>query len=158
MLLDLAVVATVTCINGGLYRMTKITYSLAEKGNLPERFGKDIGVSTRGLTISAALGILMLNLMSLTTVASLGSAASLLVYFLVNLGAFKSIRGSAWSRSVIFLSVVACLFAVGVWLLYTLKYKPSSLVIFMSFLVAAVVVEYGMQRVQGRNIQAQTRP
>jgi amino acid transporter len=157
-LLISAVVATVTCINGGLYGMTRITYSLAEKGDLPERFGKDIGVSTRGLTISAALGILMLNLMSLTTVASLGSATSLLVYFLVNLGAFRLIRGSIWSRTVIFLSVVACLLAVGVWILYTLKYNPTSLIIFVMFLAAALVVEYGMQRVKGRKIQVHTQP
>ena len=117
-----------------------------------------LGVTTRGLTISAALGLIMLNLMSLTTVASLGAATSLLVYFHVNLGAFKLIRGSAFSRTVIFLSVIACLFAVGIWLLYTLKWKPSSLVVFVSFLAAAAIVEFAMQRVRGRKIQAQTQP
>jgi amino acid transporter len=150
-----AIVATVTCINGGLYGMTRITYSLAEKGKLPARFGQDIGASTRGLTISAALGILMLNLMDLTTVASLGSAISLLVYFLVNLGAFRIIGGSIWSRMIMLLSVIACLSAVAVWFLYTLKYNPTSLVIFLSFLVIALLAEYLLQKLGDRKIQAQ---
>ncbi len=123
-LLISAIVATVTCINGGLYGATRITYALAEKGQLPARFGQEIRASTRGLTISAAAALIMLNSMDLATVASLGSATSLLVYFLVNLGALRVIGGSALNRFLIFLSVLACLSAIVVWFLYTLNYAP----------------------------------
>jgi amino acid transporter len=153
-LLVSALVATVTCINGGLYGMTRITYSLAEKGTLPSRFSRDIGTTTRGLTISAAIGILMLNLMSLTTVASLGSATSLLIYSLVNLGAFLVIEGSVRSRVLILLSVVGCLSAISVWLLYTIKYKPGALLIFAAFLVFAFVAEGLMRRLRRRTVLA----
>jgi amino acid transporter len=152
-----AVVATVTCINGGLYGTTRITYTLAEKGQLPSRFGREVRASTRGLTISAALALLMLNLMDLTTIASLGSATSLLVYFLVNVGAFRVVTGSGWTRSLIFLSVLACLFAVVVWVIYTLKYAPHSLGIFISFLLIALVAEGLMQRFGRRKIGAQNQ-
>ena len=96
----------------------------------------------------------MLNSMDLTTVASMGSATSLLIYFLVNLGAFRLVRDSALSRFVILLSVLTCLFAVVVWLLYTLKYAPASLGIFAGFIVLALVVEVLMERLQGRRIKA----
>ena len=48
-LLVSAIVATVTCINGGLYGTTRITYALAEKGQLPARFGQgdDVPLSDR---------------------------------------------------------------------------------------------------------------
>lgn len=151
-LLVSAIVATVTCINGGLYGTTNITYTLAEKGQLPARFGREIRASTRGLTISAALALTMLNLMDLATIASLGSATSLLVYFLVNVGAFRVIKGSGWQRSLIFLSIIACLFAVVVWAFYTLKYAPYSLIIFIAFLVIALVAESLLQRFQRRKI------
>ena len=161
-LLVSAIVATVTCINGGLYGSTRITYALAEKGQLPVRFGKEIRASTRGLTISAASALLMLNLMDLATIASLGSVTSLLVYFLVNLGAFRVIKGGVLKRFLISLSVLACLFAIVVWFVYTLKYAPMSLGIFFAFVVIAFVVEGLMQRVAGRRIKAQhsatTRP
>ena len=44
------------------------------------------------------------------------------------------------------LSVLACLFAVSVWLMFTLKYAPHSLGIFVSFMFIALVVESLMQR------------
>jgi amino acid transporter len=154
-LLIIAIVATVTCINGGLYGTTSITYALAEKGQLPARFGREIRASTRGLTISAAAALIMLNSMDLATVASLGSATSLLVYFLVNLGALRVIGGSALNRFLIFLSVLACLFAIVVWLIYTVKYAPASLGIFACFILIALVAEGLMQRLRGRRIVAQ---
>ena len=154
-LLVIALAATVTCINGGLYGTTSITFALAEKGQLPSRFGREIHASTRGLTFSAAAALVMLNSMDLTTVASLGSATTLLIYFLVNLGAFRLVRDKAFSRFVILLSALACLFAIVVWLLYSLKHAPASLGIFAGFIVLAVVVEVLMQRLKGRRIKAQ---
>ncbi len=156
-LLVSAMVATVTCVNGGLFGTTMITYSLAEKGQLPSRFGRKVRASTRGLTISAASALIMLNLLDLATVASLGSATSLLVYFLVNLGALRVIKGSVLSRSLIFLSVLACLFAIVVWFVYTMKYAPASLGIFIFFVLIALVVEGVLQRLGGRKILAQKR-
>ena len=150
-----ALVATVTCINGGLYGMTSITFALAEKGQLPSRLGREVRASTRGLTFSAAAALVMISTMDLTTVASLGSATTLVIYFLVNLGAFRLIRDNGLSRFVILLSVLACLFAVLVWLFYTLKYAPGSLGIFAGFIVLAVVFEVLMQRLKGRRIKAQ---
>ena len=154
-LLVSAIVATVTCINGGLYGATNITFALAEKGQLPARFGREVRASTRGLTISAAAALIMLNLMDLATIASLGSATSLIVYFLVNLGALRVIGGSALKRFVIFLSVLACLFAIVVWFVYTLQYAPRSFGIFISFLIIAFVVEGLLQHYHHRKIEPQ---
>jgi len=154
-LLISAIVATATCINGGLYGTASITYALAEKGQLPARFSKEVRASTRGLTISAAAALIMLNSMDLATVASLGSATSLLVYFLVNLGALRVIRGSSMKRFLIFLSVLGCLFAIAVWFVYTLKYAPVSLGIFAFFLLLALLAEALMQKLHGRRIKAQ---
>jgi hypothetical protein len=88
-------------------------------------------------------------------VASLGSATTLLVYFLVNVGALRVIEGSTVQRTLILLSVLACGLALVVWLMYTLKYKPHSLGIFIGFLLLALVVEILMHRVTGRRIGSQ---
>jgi amino acid transporter len=154
-LLISAVIATTTCINGGLYGMTNITYTLAEKGQLPSKFSKEVRASTRGLTISAALGLIMVNFLTLTTVASLGSATSLMVYSLVNFGAYRLIREGGKSRLLIMLSVVACVVAIGVWVMYTLRNSPGSLWIFFFFLVSAFVAEGLLQRFKGRRILAE---
>ena len=155
LLLVSATVATMTCINGGLYGTTNITFALAEKGQLPSRLGRKVHESTRGLTFSAAMALIMINSMELTMVASLGSATSLLVYFLVNLGAFKVIVGSVMKRTLIFLSVLGCLFAMAVWFVYTVNHSPVSLGIFAFFLMTALVAESLLQKVKGRRIRAQ---
>ena len=154
-LLVSAILSTVTSLNGGLFGVTSITYTLAEKGQLPSRFGREIGVSTRGLTISALLALLMVNFLTLTTVASLGAATSLLVYSLVNYGAWRLLADTGWHRSVILLSIVACVLAIVVWVLYTLQTSPDSFSIFLSFLAIAFVSEGLLQRYHGRRILAQ---
>lgn len=154
-LLVSAVVSTVTCINGGLFGVTCISYTLAEKGELPARFMQEIRASTRGLTISAALVLVMVNFMTLMTVVSIGSATSLLVYSLVNYGAFRVLRDTDANRILISLSVLACAVAIAVWLIYTFRNSPGSLAIFFSFLVAAFVAEGLLQRFRRRRIRSQ---
>jgi amino acid transporter len=153
-LLASAILSTVTCLNGGLFGVTSITYTLAEHGQLPSRFEREVGASTRGLTISAVLALLMVNFLTLTTVASLGSATSLLVYSLVNFGAWRLLADTGWHRPVIALSIVACVLAIVVWTLYTLQASPDSFSIFLSFLVIAFVAEGLLQRYHGRRILA----
>jgi len=50
---------------------------------------------------------------------------------------------------------LACLLAIGVWFLYTVKYAPVSLGIFISFVLIALVAESLLQRLRGRKIVAQ---
>jgi len=151
-LLISAVLSTVTCLNGGLFGVTSITFTLAEKGQLPARFRQEIKASTRGLTISAVLALLMVNFLTLTTVASLGAATSLVVYTLVNIGAWRLLGDVGWHRGVIMLSIVACVLAIVVWILYTLQTSPGSFSIFLSFLVIAFAAEGLLQRYHGRRI------
>ena len=115
---------------------------------------REIRASRRGLTISAVLALLRVDFLTLTTVASLGSATSLLVYSLVNFGAWRLVAHTGWHRAVILASVIACLFAIAVWILYTLKTAPGSLWIFLSFLVIAFASEGLLQRYRGRRILA----
>jgi len=156
-LLISAVISTVTCINGGLFGITNITFALAVNGQLPSRFQESLRASTHGLTISAVIALFMVNFMTLTTVASLGSATSLLVYSLVNLGAFRLINEGALKRALISLSVVACVVAIVIWITYTFRSSPGSLGIFAFFLAASFIAELLLQRFHGRRIVADSQ-
>ena len=154
-LLISAVVSSVTCLNGGLFGITRVTFRLAEHGQLPPRFKKRIGASTRGLTISAVLALLLTNFFSLATVASIGSATSLLVYGLVNFGALRLVGQAGIHRILILLSVAACSTAILLWVLHTFKTSPGSLLLFLSFLIMSFVAEGLLQRFLGRRIVSQ---
>ena len=155
-LLVSAVLATITCLNGGIFGVTNITFTLAETGQLPARFKKKVVASTRGLTISAVLALLMVNLMDLTTVASLGSATSLVVYSLVNFGAWRLLKETGWHRAVILASIVACVLAICVWSVYTYRHSPGSFSIFFAFLFIAFAAEGLLQRYHGKRIFSKT--
>jgi len=139
-----------------LFGITNITFTLAVNGQLPSRFQESLRASTHGLTISVVIALIMLNFLSLTTVASLGSATSLLVYSLVNFGALRLIRGNLLNRTLISLSVAACVFAISIWVVYTIRSSPASLGIFAFFLVASFVAETLLQRYKGRRITAES--
>ena len=94
--------------------------------------------------------MILVNFFSLATIASLGSATSLLVYSLVNFGALRLVDAGGLSRVWIGLSVVACLLAIAVWIAYTIEHAPRSLGIFAAFLVIAFVSEGLIQRARGR--------
>jgi Na+/melibiose symporter-like transporter len=78
-----------------------------------------------------------------------------MVYSLVNLGAYRLIKDGGKSRILILLSVIACVTAIGVWVMYTLRTSPGSLWIFFFFLLSAFVAEGLLQRFQGRRILAE---
>jgi Na+/melibiose symporter-like transporter len=55
--------------------------------------------------------------------------------------ALRLVGGRGVKRVLIVLSVVACVAAIGVWVVYTLKHAPHSLLIFATFLVLSFVAE-----------------
>jgi amino acid transporter len=152
-LLISAVAATITCLNGGLFGVTNITFTLAEKGQLPSRFMKEVRASTRGLTISAGLALIMINFLSLSTVAALGGATTLMVYSLANFGALRLIKDAGFHRVLILLSVVVCVLTILVWTIHTFRASPRTLSVFCFFLVISFVAEWLLQRIKGRKIR-----
>jgi hypothetical protein len=79
----------------------------------------------------------------------------MLVYFLVNFGARRLIRERGRVRWIVNASVVACAFAILVWMVYTVKYSPGIFPIFLSFLLIAFVSEFLLQRYRKRIILPQ---
>ena len=62
--------------------------------------------------------------------------------------------GPSLKSTVIALSVAACVFAITIWMVYTLRRAPSSLGIFAFFLMASFTAELLLQRFKGRRILA----
>ena len=151
-LLLTAIAGTVTCLNGGLFGAANITFSLAEKGQLPSKMMQEFHASTRGLTITAAVAIALVLSFDLASVASLGAATSLMVYMLVNIGALKLIEATGLRWLILRASVASCAFAIIVWSVYTIKTKPSSFLVFSVFLVASFAGEMIIQRVTKRRV------
>jgi amino acid transporter len=152
-LLITAVAGTVSCLNGGLFGAANITFALAEKGQLPHRFKREIKATTRGLTFTAAAAILLVCFFDLSSVASLGAATSLMVYMLVNFAALRLLKPQGIRFLIICSSVAACILAILVWSVHTVQTSPSSLLVFAGFLVTSFAFEVLLQRIARRRIR-----
>ena len=114
---------------------------------------REVYASTRGLIVTAAMAILLVFLFDLSAVASLGAAASLMVYFLVNIGALKLIDASGMRLLVIHASIVSCGAAILIWVIHSFRTNPSALGVFATFLVGSLLAEALLQRTLKRRVQ-----
>jgi len=153
-LLLTAIAGTTTCLNGGLFGAANITYSLAEKGQLPPRMMREVHASTRGLIVTAAMAILLVFLFDLSAVAALGAATSLMVYLLVNFGALKLIDASGMRLLAIRASIFSCGVAILIWVIHSFRTNPGALGVFATFLVGSLLAEALLQRILKRRVQA----
>src|SRR5210317_1873218 len=114
---------------------------------------KEVRASTRGLTISAVLALIMINFLSLSTVALLGGATTLMVYSLVNIGALRLITDAGYHRILILLSVVVCVLTILIWTVHTFRTSPQTLSVFFFFMAISFVAEWLLQKIKGRKIR-----
>jgi len=105
------------------------------------------------LYMGVALAVVMINFLSLTTVASLGGATTLLVYSLVNFSALRLLKDKGPHRILVILAAVACTISIVIWTVHAFKTSPHSLSIFVFFLAISFVAEWLLQGIKGRKIR-----
>ncbi|HPE60997.1 MAG TPA: APC family permease [Thiolinea sp.] len=85
-----ALLATFSAINATLYGNARLSFILAREGELPARLAQGKGDNpVMGVIVTAAISLLLANAIDLTEIAIIGSASFLLVFFLVNLSAWR---------------------------------------------------------------------
>ena len=79
-----ALLATASSVNATLYASGGLTAMLAEVGQFPPFFGRGSPLGQNaGLLITAAIVLVVANLVDLSAIASVGSACSLMIFLLV---------------------------------------------------------------------------
>ncbi len=137
-----ALLATMSSVNATLYASGGLTRMLASVGQFPPLFGRKTRRGAHvGLLITAALVLVMANLLDLSAIASLGSAIALCVFVLVALAGFRR-RADTGANTVIALAaigvsaIVLAFFAVD-----TLRNDPATFVAIIAITVLAVVLD-----------------
>jgi amino acid transporter len=78
-----ALLATASSVNATLYASSGLTTMLADVGQFPPFFGRGSRLGSKaGLLITAALVLVVSNLVDLSAIASVGSACSLVIFLL----------------------------------------------------------------------------
>jgi hypothetical protein len=108
-----AMLSTASAINATLYGSSRLSYTIAKSGELPELLERPIwNKPLEGLLITAGLTLALANVLDLTAIATMGSAGFLIIFAIVNAAEARtsSQRGTrAWVSAAAGLACLAAL-------------------------------------------------
>ncbi|WP_152183583.1 APC family permease [Sulfurimonas indica] len=139
-----ALLSTFSAINATIYGNARLGYIIAKDGKLPRSLmdeEKKSGVPFKGVLYTTVLSLILANTIDLTEIAIIGSAGFLLIFFIVNLSAYKLQKEIDANRIIVSLSSIFAFFALGTLLYHTYSSNPRAVVIFMSFIIVSVLFE-----------------
>ena len=152
-----ALLATASSVNATLYASGGLTAMLAQVGQFPTFFGRGSRLGAHaGLLITAAIVLLVSNLVDLSAIASVGSACSLIIFMLVGVAAYRR-RVDIGANIVIVLAAIAvtaivlAFFAVD-----TLRNAPETFIAIVGIAALSVVLDVVWKRARGPGAESST--
>ena len=149
-----AMLSTASAINATLYGAARLSYIIAKDGELPAVLEHKLwNKPVEGLLITAAVTLLIANLVDLHSLSTMGSAGFLLIFAAVN-GACARLSGEMQSRRWLsLLGVVLCLAALVTLLWQTALTSPGRIWILVAMISVAFVTELAFRLATGRKLR-----
>ena len=137
-----ALLATASSVNATLYASSGLTAMLADVGQFPPFFGRGSPLGSKaGLLITAAIVLVVSNLVDLSAIASVGSACSLVIFLLVGLAGYR-LRSSTGARgAIVLLGIAATAVVLAFFAVDTLRNAPETFVAILAITALAVLLD-----------------
>lgn len=144
-----ALLATSSSVNATLYASGGLTAMLAQVGQFPTFFGRGSRLGPHaGLLITSALVLVVANVVDLSAIASVGSAISLVIFFLVGIAAYR-LRTEIGARAPVVLAAIGATAVVLVFFAVdTLRNAPETFSAIVAIAALAVVLDLVWKRVR----------
>ena len=144
-----ALLATTSSVNATLYASAGLTRMLAEVGQFPPLFGRRTrGGAHIGLLITAALVLIVANLVDLSAIASVGSAIALAVFVLVALAGYRRRADTGANPIVAVAAIVVSAIVLVFFAIDTLRNDPATFVAILAIALLAVILDVVWKRRQ----------
>jgi hypothetical protein len=136
-------------VNATLYASGGLTAMLAQVGQFPPFFGRGSRLGPHaGLLITAAIVLVISNLVDLSSIASGGSAISLVIFLLVGVAAYR-LRVEIGAFAALVLAAIAATAVVLVFFAVdTLRNAPETFAAIVAITALAVVLDLVWKRVR----------
>jgi amino acid transporter len=145
-----ALLATASSVNAVLYASGGLTGSLAEIGQFPPFFGRGSRLGSHsGMLITAAIVLVIANLVDLSAIASVGSACSLLIFLLVAASGYRLRRETGSIGAIVLLGMAATAIVLVFFGVDTLRNDPETFVAIVGVAGLAVVLDLIWKRIRG---------
>lgn len=147
-----ALLSTFSAINATIYGNARLGYIIAKDGKLPRSlmYSKN-SVPFKGVLYTTVLSLILANSIDLTEIAIIGSASFLLIFFLVNVSAYKLRKEIGASAVILLFSSALSLVALATLLYHTYTSNPNAIMVFMSFIIISSLFEL----IYGRYVRGQ---
>ena len=149
-----ALLSTFSAINATIYGNARLGYIIAKYGKLPKALmdeDKRSGVPFKGVLYTTVFSLILANTIDLTQIAIIGSAGFLLLFFIVNLSAYRLHATIGASRTILITSSILAFLALCTLLLHTYRTNPDAVMIFMGFVIISGMFEL----IYGRYVRGQ---
>jgi len=142
-----ALLATFSAFNATIYGNSRLAYILAIKGELPKIMDSEKrNIPFMGAILTAVFSLTIANTISLEEIAIIGSASFLLVFFIVNIAAYRLRHQINANKFIVLLASIVSFGALAVLLVNTYQNNPNAIIVFICFILASVMFEalYGI--------------
>ena len=138
-----ALLATFSAINATIYGNARLGYIIAIEGELPKFLAKEKrDIPFMGVVVTLGLSLALANSINLNSIAIIGSASFLLIFFIVNLSAYRLREKIGAKIGIVLLSMFATAMALIILLYHTYSSNPKAIIIFSSFIAISFCFEY----------------
>jgi amino acid transporter len=148
-----ALLSTAGATNATLYASSNLTAMLAKEELFPPRFGLGPRLGPRlgpksGLIITAAVVLVVANLVDLSAIASVGSAVALMIFLLIGIAGYR-LRGETGSNvGIVLLAIAVTALVLAFFIVDTLRNAPQTFVAIVAIAVVAIVLDAIWTRVR----------
>jgi amino acid transporter len=137
-----ALLATFSAINATIYGNARLGYILAKEGEIPEEFDKMAwNRPIMSIMTTVVISLLLANLIDLREIAIIASAGFLLIFTIVNAGAYRLAERIGGRKFIFLLALLFSFGALLTLLVHTFEDNPRAVFVFLSFIAAAVLFE-----------------
>ena len=137
-----ALLSTFSAINATIFGNARLGFIIAKDGELPTLFEyQKAQIPIAGVVFTVLFSLILANTIELDEIAIIGSAGFLLIFFLVNISAFKLYKEIKGNKYIFALSSLSSFLALIILLVHTYNTNLKAIIIFATFVVIAVVFE-----------------
>jgi amino acid transporter len=145
-----ALLATSSSVNATLYASGGLTKMLAGAGQFPPFFGPASRLGAHaGMLITAAIVLVVSNLVNLSAIASVGSACSLVIFVLVGVAAYRRRADTGANAAIVLAGIGATVVVLAFFAVDTLRNAPQTFIAIVAITALAVALDAVWKRSRG---------
>lgn len=137
-----ALISTFSAINASLYGGSRVSYEIAQDGELPNEFTRQFWNQPVGLMLTALATLVLVNTLELESISTTGSIGFLLIFAVVNLVGVRNGMEVHGSKLIAGTGAFLCLAALAALLVHSFQTSKLNLLIAGGIIAACFVSEF----------------